>query len=53
MFEMEWPPRSGKMQNFPEIDKVRFFSLEGARRKLKEAQTPFLDRLRAALTNGR
>jgi len=53
MFEMEWPPRSGKMQNFPEVDMACFFSLEDARRKLKEAQTPFLDRLKAALTNGR
>jgi predicted NUDIX family NTP pyrophosphohydrolase len=53
MFEMEWPTRSGKMQNFPEVDKAGFFSLEDARRKLKEAQTPFLDRLQAALANGR
>jgi len=53
MFEMEWPPRSGKMQNFPEVDQACFFSLEDARRKLKEAQTPFLDRLQAALANGR
>jgi predicted NUDIX family NTP pyrophosphohydrolase len=52
-FEMEWPPRSGKMQNFPEVDQACFFSLEDARRKLKEAQTPFLDRLQAALANGR
>ena len=44
-FEMEWPPRSGKMQNFPEVDQACFFSLKDARRKLKEAQTPFLDRL--------
>jgi predicted NUDIX family NTP pyrophosphohydrolase len=50
MFEMEWPPRSGKMQSFPEVDQACFFSLEDARRKLKEAQTPFLDRLQAALT---
>ena len=49
MFELEWPPRSGKMQSFPEVDRVCFFSLEHARRKLKEAQTPFLDRLQAAL----
>jgi predicted NUDIX family NTP pyrophosphohydrolase len=53
MFEMEWPPRSGKMQNFLEVDEACFFSLDDARRKLKEAQTPFLDRLQAALTNGR
>ena len=49
MFKMEWPPRSGKMQNFPEVDQACFFSLKDARRKLKEAQTPFLDRLQAAL----
>ena len=53
MFEMEWPPRSGKMQNFPEVDKACFFSVKDARRKLKETQIPFLDRLKAALTNGR
>jgi predicted NUDIX family NTP pyrophosphohydrolase len=50
---MEWPPRSGKRQNFPEVDEACFFSLENARRKLKETQTPFLDRLQAALINGR
>jgi predicted NUDIX family NTP pyrophosphohydrolase len=49
MFEMEWPPRSGKMQSFPEVDRVCFFSLEDARHKLKEAQTAFLDRLEEAL----
>jgi len=48
-FEMEWPPRSKKMQTFPEVDKACFFPVEDARRKLKEAQTPFLDRLQAAL----
>jgi predicted NUDIX family NTP pyrophosphohydrolase len=53
MFEMEWPPRSGKLQNFPEVDEACFFSLKNARRKLKETQTPFLDRLQAALINRR
>ena len=53
VFQMEWPPRSGKMQNFPEVDQACFFSLEDARCKLKEAQTPFLDRLQAELTTGR
>jgi predicted NUDIX family NTP pyrophosphohydrolase len=48
-FEMEWPPRSGKMQSFPEVDRACFFTLGEARLKLKEAQTPFLDRLRAAI----
>jgi predicted NUDIX family NTP pyrophosphohydrolase len=49
MFAMEWPPRSGKMQNFPEVDQACFFSLEDARGKLKEAQTPFLERLAEAV----
>jgi predicted NUDIX family NTP pyrophosphohydrolase len=51
-FEMEWPPRSGKMQSFPEVDQACFFSLEEARRKLKAAQTPFLDRLAETLKQG-
>jgi len=51
-FEMEWPPRSGKMESFPEVDKACFFSLEEARRKLKEAQIPFLDRLAEAIKQG-
>ena len=49
-FEMEWPPRSGKMQNFPEVDEACFFSLEDARRKIKAAQIPLLERLRNALS---
>jgi len=48
-FEMEWPPRSRKMESFPEVDKACFFPLEEARPKLKAAQTPFLDRLVEAL----
>ena len=52
-FEMEWPPRSRKMQSFPEVDQACFFPLEEARRKLKEAQTPFLDRLVEALGSAR
>ena len=47
-FELEWPPRSGKIQRFPEIDRAGFFSIPNARQKLKEAQHPFLDRLVAA-----
>jgi predicted NUDIX family NTP pyrophosphohydrolase len=49
LFELEWPPRSGKYQKFPEVDQARFFSDEVARRKLKATQVPFLDRLRAAV----
>jgi len=44
-FELEWPPRSGKMQRFPEVDQASFFSMEEARRKINAAQTVFLDRL--------
>ena len=49
LFEMEWPPRSGKRRMFPEVDQARFFSDEVARRKIKETQTPLLDRLQAAI----
>lgn len=48
-YEIEWPPRSGRMAAFPEIDRVEWFDLDMARRKLKAAQVPFLDRLEAAL----
>jgi predicted NUDIX family NTP pyrophosphohydrolase len=48
-FEMEWPPRSGRLQPFPEIDRVEWFDLATAREKIKAAQAPFLDRLEAAL----
>ena len=44
-FEMEWPPRSGKVQRFPEVDRASFFPLEEARRKINVAQAVFLDRL--------
>jgi predicted NUDIX family NTP pyrophosphohydrolase len=48
-FELEWPPHSGRVQVFPEIDRVAWFDLVSAREKLKGAQAPFLDRLVAAL----
>jgi predicted NUDIX family NTP pyrophosphohydrolase len=48
-FELEWPPRSGKLKQFPEIDRAEFFPEEIARQKMNPAQLPFLDRLRAAL----
>jgi predicted NUDIX family NTP pyrophosphohydrolase len=47
-FVMEWPPRSGRFQDVPEIDRVEWFGLEEARVKIKAAQAPFLDRLQAA-----
>ena len=48
-FEIEWPPRSGKLKQFPEIDRAEFFIEEIARRKIKPAQVPFFDRLADAL----
>jgi predicted NUDIX family NTP pyrophosphohydrolase len=48
-FEMEWPPRSGQRQSFPEIDRIAWFDLETARRKIIPAQAPLLDRLAAAV----
>jgi predicted NUDIX family NTP pyrophosphohydrolase len=44
-FELEWPPRSGNKQTFPEVDRAGWFSLEEAREKLNPAQGEFLDRL--------
>ncbi len=44
-FEMEWPPRSGRKQRFPEVDRAEFFSLEEARRKILPAQMPLVDQL--------
>ena len=44
-FEMEWPPRSGRRQAFPEIDRAEWFPLARARAKLIEAQAAFVDRL--------
>jgi len=44
-FEIEWPPRSGHMRSFPEVDRAEFFPVELARQKLIAAQVPLLDRL--------
>ena len=49
LFELEWPPRSGRLQSFPEVDQAKFFTEGVARRKLKPTQVPLLDRLRAAI----
>ena len=45
LFEMEWPPRSGKRAEFPEVDRAQWFSLEEAEAKLFTSQRPFLARL--------
>jgi predicted NUDIX family NTP pyrophosphohydrolase len=44
-FTMEWPPKSGKKQEFPEVDKAEWFSLAEASKKLNPDQLPFLERL--------
>ncbi|HTW13000.1 MAG TPA: NUDIX domain-containing protein [Solirubrobacteraceae bacterium] len=44
-FEIEWPPRSGRRQSFPEVDRVEWFALDTARQKLVRGQVPFLDLL--------
>ncbi len=48
-FEMEWPPRSGRLQRFPEVDRAAWFTLEEARGKILAGQAGFLDRLEEAL----
>lgn len=44
-FELEWPPRSGRRQSFPEIDAARWFSVAEAEAMMLPSQQPFLDRL--------
>ncbi|MFO7447575.1 MAG: NUDIX domain-containing protein [Ignavibacteriaceae bacterium] len=44
-FSMEWPPKSGKYQNFPEVDRGAFFTVEEAEKKINSAQKEFIDRL--------
>jgi predicted NUDIX family NTP pyrophosphohydrolase len=45
MFEMEWPPRSGKRQSFPELDRAVWFDVPAARERILKGQAVFLDRL--------
>ncbi|MFB6847236.1 NUDIX domain-containing protein [Streptomyces sp. NPDC056373] len=44
-FRMEWPPRSGRLAEFPELDRVAWFGLDRARTVIVKAQAAFLDRL--------
>jgi predicted NUDIX family NTP pyrophosphohydrolase len=46
-FEMEWPPRSGRVESFPEVDRAEWFTTTDARRKLVTAQAELVDRLLA------
>lgn len=45
-FTLEWPPRSGRMQAFPEIDRAAWFTLDEARRKIVAGQRPIIDEMR-------
>ena len=45
LFEMEWPPKRGTMQSFPEVDRAQWFTPEEARTKILPGQRPFIDRL--------
>jgi predicted NUDIX family NTP pyrophosphohydrolase len=51
-FSIEWPPRSGRQQAFPEVDRAEWFSLDDARRKILAGQTGFLDELLLKLGDG-
>jgi len=46
-FSMQWPPRSGQLRDFPEVDRAEWFSLQEARKRINPAQAAFLDRLTA------
>jgi predicted NUDIX family NTP pyrophosphohydrolase len=50
-FETEWPPHSGKKMKFLEIDKIEFFPLEKAKRKIKDTQVPLIEGLKEILQN--
>ncbi|MDX3905519.1 MAG: NUDIX domain-containing protein [Pigmentiphaga sp.] len=52
-FELEWPPRSGRVQSYPEVDRAGWFSLAAAREKLIDAQRAFIDRLQDLLSTAR
>ncbi len=43
-FQMEWPPRSGKLQEFPEVDRAGWFSLEEARDRISKGQVSFIEK---------
>ncbi|HZN30007.1 MAG TPA: NUDIX domain-containing protein [Xanthobacteraceae bacterium] len=49
LFELEWPPKSGRRTSFPEVDRAEWFSIEHARKKILPGQSAFLDRLLSAL----
>jgi predicted NUDIX family NTP pyrophosphohydrolase len=52
MFSMEWPPKSGKQEEFPEVDRAEWFELEAARLKILKGQAPFIDQLLRKVQKG-
>ena len=52
-FELEWPPKSGRLQSFPEVDRAQWFTLAEARGKIQSDQAPFIDRLLERLAGRR
>jgi predicted NUDIX family NTP pyrophosphohydrolase len=52
LFELEWPPRSGVLREYPEVDRGEWFGAEAAREKINSAQAEFIDRLAAWLADG-
>jgi len=52
-FSMEWPPQSGRQQDFPEVDRAAWFPIEQARDKILKSQRPLLDQLEQQLNAGR
>lgn len=51
-FEMEWPPRSGKMQSFPEVDKAAWLTIDDAMKKINPSQAALLTELRSVSQSG-
>jgi predicted NUDIX family NTP pyrophosphohydrolase len=51
-FDLEWPPRSGRVQAFPEVDRVKWFTANEARMRIRDTQAPLVDRLEASLRPG-
>jgi predicted NUDIX family NTP pyrophosphohydrolase len=51
-FEIEWPPRSGRRQSFPEVDRAAWFTLAAARQKINPAQQALLDKLETLCAAG-
>jgi predicted NUDIX family NTP pyrophosphohydrolase len=51
-FRMEWPPRSGRFSQFPEVDRAAWYDIDDARAKILESQSPLLDRLDTLINGG-